>query len=41
MRGYAEWDYAPYVLGPNGVVWETEINVTQGNSFYYFHVTAY
>ena len=27
------------VLGPNGVVWEEEIDITQGNSYYYFHVT--
>jgi methionine-rich copper-binding protein CopC len=25
-------------FGPNGVVWETTIDVTQGNSFYYYHV---
>ena len=25
-------------FGPNGVVWETTIDVTPGNSFYYYHV---
>ena len=35
--GYTGWDMQP-VLGPNGVVWEAEIDVTQGNNYYYYHV---
>ena len=27
------------IFGPNGVVWEAEIGVVPGSSYYYFHVT--
>ena len=34
---YTGWDMQPE-LGPNGIVWEAEIEITQGSSYYYFHV---
>ena len=34
---YTGYDMQP-TLGENGVVWEAEIDITQGNNFYYFHV---
>ena len=36
-EGYTGYPMEP-MPGPNGVVWETTIDVTQGNSFYYYHV---
>ena len=35
---YTGYDMQP-VLGANGVVWEAEIDITEGSSYYYFHVT--